>query len=692
MFRTDYLYDLKGMSSQSQAPLPSDTISPYADRLPDREREQPSLRRRVSRPMSGGAYRRPPALRLSSSDGTDSANPQVQPPFQPSPFSADGSPPRAMLSPIAGALRQGRGLHVSFDSPRPIKPKILSPAHSARNCDPIAARTPVQVPEFSRFSLDKVLPTVLSPVSPCLTLKAPSFIIREKAIQKALAPTHDDEPARQLTSTSLTASSHLSIPTAVISRQSTSATGEAENTASATPHGSIVTSKTSARSSGNNVNLLPTKSQSSTTLVPNSRGSLASYESVALTTIQDCSSPGTQVARGEECRAHLKLKMLSDACAGSSSSRRNALSTRDTFSHDNNIALTIDDKQIPNTRCEMHVKGKGNGGEATQRGRNDKKEGCRVRKKAVIIAISYIDNSSQGTTIEYGQAARKWYDILVRRLEFISDEVRLVTDMPPATCGNALCLPPTYSYILASMEWLTDGAAPGDKLFFAFSGDVGHHGPIDDVCNPPMHFAVPGDFPSGSVMWDEEFDNMVRRVPVGVDMHLVFDCRRSWSVVRLPYIYLPFKPDRRGQVDIHAAFTPDSWGLPEIAKRASRTLKNFTRSGQQKENMELERQKKFQQKQIMKYKDFGNVVSFGASPAKYRGFSFKMFGVSPLETGEYCDAFIMSIEKILRQGQPLTYANLMLEIAQVVSPPGKMCQMPQVSATHDLDLNTIIPF
>lgn len=316
----------------------------------------------------------------------------------------------------------------------------------------------------------------------------------------------------------------------------------------------------------------------------------------------------------------------------------------------------------------------------------------RMQKKAVIIGISYLNNNTQETSWIHGRTTKMWCDVLVKRLEFISEEIWLLSDMNPGDTGTHT-LTASSANIGKAMDWLTKDVNIGDRLFMAYNGNIACDVSVDDadLCNPPVHALVPCDYPKGRLIWEEEINAMIHRVPNGVDLHLFFDGRKSWNIVRLPCIYLPFKESRQGHFEIREPLTPSSCDIPEFSEKASKVLKTLTKAGKEKERAETERQKEYQQAQLTKYESATMVVSFGTSPIKYKKFRINVVGIKPLEKGEYTETFIRSIERIIHIGQPLTYRKLLLEMAGRLSPPGYLGQVPQICATRELDMDKVIP-
>lgn len=713
------------MSSQPQPSTPAASAGQDNDRLPDRLCPQPSLRQKSSRPASGRGYRRIPPLPLRMLDDNASEIPKPLAPIQcdGTLSSCSGAPPTP-LSPMAAALRESRKTQLNQQSPHSSNPpeflqnlhsprpphvqptRILSPAHSS-----CVSGSSVEIPHVGVADRSNKQPSFVTPPYSPLSLGSgvsakhslSTNTSTNKSSEAQLRRPVENNPFYErskntisISHTRPTASSDLSASAAATLHRS-SASSTLDNMASTlTLTSQPLSSQVQSSSNSPFPSPFTVTPLVSSSHISSSRGSYHSSKGNVMSNVSVSRAltdrMATNMCGADAIATPVSQSIGSPSSSGTKSSGFHSLvhAQKIPWYSDTHGNEKINDSNAVAYQVKVRPETVGNGAIGAQRGRTRGRR--KTRKKAVIIAISYQDNSSQGTALEYGYAAQKWYDILLRRLDFISDEIRLVTDTPPTLCGNTVCLPPTSAHIMSAMDWLTEDMIPGDRLFFAFNGEVVHHGSTDDPCDPPPQFIVPGDFPTGVVVWDENFHAMIRRVPDGVNMHMVFDCRRSWSIVRLPYIYVSVKMQHRGNFEFRTALTPDSWGTPEVATRASRTVMGFTRVRHEKEQRDVEKQRSYWQEQVSKYNDCASVVCFGASPTRNRKFSFRKLRINPLEKGEYSDVFVLAIDQILRHGRKLTYGSLMMEMAQHLSPSGELNQTPQICSTHELDLNAIILF
>ncbi|KAJ3342497.1 hypothetical protein HDU93_002256 [Gonapodya sp. JEL0774] len=100
---------------------------------------------------------------------------------------------------------------------------------------------------------------------------------------------------------------------------------------------------------------------------------------------------------------------------------------------------------------------------------------------------------------------------------------------------------PTYANMISAFKWLIEGAQPGDSLFFHFSG---HGGSLEDSNGDEVdgrdETIMPVDFETaGHIVDDEIYELLVRPLPRGVQLTVVFDSCHSGTAMDLPFSYAP---------------------------------------------------------------------------------------------------------------------------------------------------------
>jgi predicted ester cyclase len=98
---------------------------------------------------------------------------------------------------------------------------------------------------------------------------------------------------------------------------------------------------------------------------------------------------------------------------------------------------------------------------------------------------------------------------------------------------------PTRQNILNSMQWLTEGAQPGDVLWFHYSG---HGAQIPDKSHDEQdgkdESLVPLDYQRAGMITDDDLEAaLVKPLPAGVTLYCVFDCCHSGTILDLRYTF-----------------------------------------------------------------------------------------------------------------------------------------------------------
>ncbi|CAG8600243.1 3288_t:CDS:2 [Paraglomus occultum] len=98
---------------------------------------------------------------------------------------------------------------------------------------------------------------------------------------------------------------------------------------------------------------------------------------------------------------------------------------------------------------------------------------------------------------------------------------------------------PTRSNIIAAMRWLVNNAAPNDSFFLHFSGHGGQKRDNDgDEEDGYDETIMPLDFQTaGEIVDDEMHAILVRPLPAGCRLTVIFDSCHSGTALDLPYVY-----------------------------------------------------------------------------------------------------------------------------------------------------------
>eukprot|EP00928_Gymnodinium_smaydae_P013471 TRINITY_DN1490_c0_g2_i1.p1 TRINITY_DN1490_c0_g2~~TRINITY_DN1490_c0_g2_i1.p1 ORF type:complete len:531 (+),score=122.68 TRINITY_DN1490_c0_g2_i1:52-1593(+) len=154
------------------------------------------------------------------------------------------------------------------------------------------------------------------------------------------------------------------------------------------------------------------------------------------------------------------------------------------------------------------------------------------RKKALLVGINYFGTSAElrGCIND----VQEWKSILEEQYGFQERDMTILTDDQDDPRKR-----PTLHNMRNGVRWLVSGAAPGDVLFFQYSG----HGTQQQSRNnneaDGMDEALcPCDYSESGVFVDDElFDTLVTPLPSGVKLTIILDCCHSGTAVDLPFIW-----------------------------------------------------------------------------------------------------------------------------------------------------------
>lgn len=314
--------------------------------------------------------------------------------------------------------------------------------------------------------------------------------------------------------------------------------------------------------------------------------------------------------------------------------------------------------------------------------------GGKPRRRAVLIGITYANHEELPTISTHAVSTKKLFELLVNYLGYDTSDLWILCDQFLGHLGKAKIAQPDASNISKALRWLVSDSRPGDVSFLSFCGEVMRDVASEtNVVKDVVYALLAADHPSGPLIWGADLEHMILGLSRGATMTILLDTQWSWDVVRLPFIYLPFKYNKHSPFEIVGALTPESWEMPELPSLMVKAIQGLTSYGREKELDELERQEEYMLERMHKFDCAAHVVCFAASPTKYRRLRRRIVGINPVEKGEYANSFITAIESCLRVGKPFVYATIILQMGEILSPRGSMKQTPQICCTRRLHLN-----
>lgn len=155
------------------------------------------------------------------------------------------------------------------------------------------------------------------------------------------------------------------------------------------------------------------------------------------------------------------------------------------------------------------------------------------RKKAVLVGCNYPGTKAQlnGCVNDVG----RWKGVLTSIYGFDEKDMIILRDQGEENWKKTSI----RANWLNAIRWLVDGAAPGDVLFFQFSGHGGQRACTDgSEADGYDELVIPSDYQSKGVLVDQElFDLMVAPLPSGVKLTVILDCCHSGSALDLPFTW-----------------------------------------------------------------------------------------------------------------------------------------------------------
>lgn len=304
---------------------------------------------------------------------------------------------------------------------------------------------------------------------------------------------------------------------------------------------------------------------------------------------------------------------------------------------------------------------------------------CTGKRKALLIGINYIgsNNALRGCIND----VRNMQRFLMQRGGYMEGDMVVLTD----DSNNAMQMP-TRANILRAMQWLVRGAAPGDSLFFHYSGHGGEEKDLDgdevdgmDECIYPVDFQQ-----SGSIIDDIMHDIMVRPLPAGCRLTAIFDSCHSGTALDLPFTYRAQDGGLK-EYNIWKDSTGDGAEIlmgyatrnVSMMLTGAKSLFNRASNYKSKEKLEKIRQSKMSP---------ADVIMFSGCKDDQTSADANEAGTF---TGAMSWAFLGAMSQ-LQPNQQYTYLSLLQSIRVLMK--NKYTQKPQLSSSHQIDPNAVFIF
>ncbi|KAI9224511.1 caspase domain-containing protein [Blastocladiella britannica] len=302
------------------------------------------------------------------------------------------------------------------------------------------------------------------------------------------------------------------------------------------------------------------------------------------------------------------------------------------------------------------------------------------RKKALLIGINY--KGQQGELRGCHADVHNMKRFLTETYGFVESPQSMVVllDDPQVHRGNAYLIPNKKS-ILSAMQWLVEGAQPGDSFFIHYSGHGGQQadkdGDEDDGSDETIY---PLDHKSAGMITDDEMNAiLVNKLPAGARLTAVFDSCHSGTALDLPFLYRPdgtlekraAKADRVKKSAMNAAKMAMTGGKMGLMRGAMDLFKQVSQPDQSPQD----------QARVTREKgSAGTVIMFS-------GCMDSQTSADAHIQGKATGAMSFALLKVLGSRGGMSYAQILAATREILKKD--YSQIPQLSSANQIDINSV---
>lgn len=295
-------------------------------------------------------------------------------------------------------------------------------------------------------------------------------------------------------------------------------------------------------------------------------------------------------------------------------------------------------------------------------------------KKSVLIGINYLGSRRPlSGCINDVKNVKKF---LTEKYGYPSDaaHMKVLTDDSRNSSSK-----PTKRNMISAMRWLVRGARPGDQMFLHFSGHGGQTRDLDgDEDDGLDETILPCDYStSGQITDDELHDILVKPLPAGAKLTVLFDSCHSGTALDLPYVY-----NERGCVEWPGMATP-SVRIQKKMKKAKKKKKKDKKGHKGHGGYRAAAgHSSATQTTIATKTTPADVVMFAGCKDSQTSMDTHFAGFG--RTGAMSYAFITS----LTSHPSMSYRQLLVAMRDTLNRgTRRFAQIPQLSSGHQMDLN-----
>lgn len=306
---------------------------------------------------------------------------------------------------------------------------------------------------------------------------------------------------------------------------------------------------------------------------------------------------------------------------------------------------------------------------------------CTGNKKSLFIGINYFGTKAELRGCINDVISLKSF--VVDKFSFPTDQahMRVLTDD-----SKDADLMPTRANIIAGMKWLVKDAKKDDSLFMHYSGHGGSQqdaSPDTDEADGKDETLCPCDYSTSGVIVDDELhDILVKSLPEGVRLTVLFDCCHSGSILDLPYTYsidgklVVHETDNRKEAIAAAIAAGQAFFITKDTKAAMASgMKALQAMMQGPGKADPEAQKRA----IAIKTTLADVITLSGCRDEQTSADANIDGTA-------CGACSWAFTKAFKEHGSMTYTEMLQEVRSNLH--GKYSQVPQLSAGHKLRLDS----
>lgn len=288
------------------------------------------------------------------------------------------------------------------------------------------------------------------------------------------------------------------------------------------------------------------------------------------------------------------------------------------------------------------------------------------QKKALLVGINYINTP----------AARLNGPIndVQNMMQFLSQ--RGYQNMWVLTDDQDPSKQPTRQNMIQGMQWLVQGARPGDSLVFHYSG---HGSQMLDTNGDEVdgfdEVILPCDYKMAGYIVDDDLHNiLVKSLPYGTRLTAIMDCCHSGTGMDLPYVHEAVAGSR---------------GVANLLMYDKHMLKKNKKMKKEKKDKKEKKSKKKKghlreiQQLAFSQQSIGDVVEFSGCKDDQTAADTTFSGFGQVKSGgAMTTAFIQAANRSPQQ----SFADVLYGMRQILQQQGQT-QIPQLSSDRPMDLN-----